>query len=134
MAMNKKEQDEFNYARSFRAMRFTDHPRIPDVPVPSGSDVSVGYAVNISRALNGSVSCTPLNGVFQVWSKRSIHGLGDGSVESQRHASRDGIAIHSSRIRALGALRRELEDRFAKILLEIDDAIAEEESGQKREE
>lgn len=124
MAMNKKEQQEYDYARSFRSLRFSDYPDKPDIPV--GTGLSVGFDINVSRVLNSGSLSSGLSGVYTAWSKGTVHGTGDGSEQSQRHSSRGGIPLYSSRLRALGALRRKLEDQYARVLMEIDDAIAKE--------
>lgn len=127
MAMNKKEQAEFDKARSYRSLRFSDYPTGTDLDVKSSdAGLVVGFGINASRVFSMGMIGSYNPAVYQAWSERNRHGFGDGSPESRKNGSRDDVPLYSTRKRALGALRRELEDKFASILLEIDDAIAEE--------
>lgn len=123
MAMNKKEKEAFEYARSFRSLRFSEHPDTTDVPAHTGPGFSTGYSVNVHRVLNSGLSHIH-DAVRLSWSSAGNHGDGNGSPETRRAGSREAIPLHSTKRRALGALRRELEDRFARTLMDIDDAIA----------
>lgn len=128
MAMSKKEQAAFDKARSYRSLRFSDYPTCHDLDARSSvSGLVVGFAINTSRAYTmGSIfSYSPA--VYTAWSERNSHGSGDGSDDNRRRSSQGAVPLYSTKKRALGALRRELEDKFAALLLQIDDAIAEEE-------
>ncbi|EQB4766639.1 hypothetical protein ACYKV1_005985, partial [Klebsiella oxytoca] len=125
MAMTKKEQTEFEKARSYRSLRFSDYPTSTDLDAKSSdSGLIVGFAINVSRVFSMGTISSYSPAVYAAWSERNAHGTGDGSPETRRRSSQGGIPLYSTRRRALGALRRELEDRFASLLLEIDDAIA----------
>lgn len=129
MAMNKKEQIEFDIARSYRSLRFSDYPTSPDLDAKSSdAGLVVGFGINISRVFSLGTIGSYNPAVYPAWSERNRHGVGDGSPESLKRGSRDDVPLYSTRKRALGALRRELEDKFARLLLEIDDAIAAEEN------
>ncbi|MBQ0600757.1 hypothetical protein J7S78_13240 [Klebsiella oxytoca] len=131
MAMTKKEQAEFDKARSYRSLRFSNYPTSTDLDAKSSDNgLVVGFDINVSRVFSmGSISSySPA--VYAAWSERNSHGTGDGSPETRRHSSQGGIPLYSTRKRALGALRRELEDRFASLLLQIDDAIAKEDKAE----
>lgn len=131
MAMTKKEQAAFDKARSYRSLRFSDYPTSTDLDAKSSdTGLVAGFDFNVSRVFSmGSInSYSPA--VYAAWSERNSHGTGDGSPETRRHSSQGGTLLYSTRKRALGALRRELEDRFASLLLQIDDAIAEEDKAE----
>lgn len=122
MAMNKKEKEAFEEARSYRTMRFTDHPASKDLT--PGSELISGYDYK-----RGSFNLS-LSSIHAAWSTRSTHGEGKAPPPSSTFGgvSREGIPLYSSRKRTLGALRRELEGDFARILLKIDDEIEAEEA------
>ncbi len=122
MAMSKKEKEAFEEARSYRSLRFTDHPTSKDLT--PDSELISGYDY---RRTSFHVY---LSSVKEAWSTRSTHGEGKTPPPSGTFGgtSRDGISLYSSRKRALGALRRELEGEFARILMKIDDEIAAEEA------
>lgn len=122
MAMSKKEKEAFEEARSYRSLRFTDHPVSKDLT--PDSELISGY--DYKRT---SFNVT-LSSVQAAWSTRTKHGLGEAPPPANTFggSSRDGISLYSSRKRALGALRRELEGEFARILMKIDDEIAAEEA------
>ncbi|EIZ1086025.1 hypothetical protein MPI44_004573 [Klebsiella oxytoca] len=126
MAMTKKERAEFDKARSYRSLRFSDYPTSKDLSPLNG--LVTGFDINVSRVISTNFSIHGYSpAVYAAWSEKNAHGTGDGSDKPRRRSSRDGILLYSTKKRALGALRRELEDKFAALLLEIDDAIAEEE-------
>nr|WP_176455177.1 hypothetical protein [Proteus vulgaris] len=122
MAMNKKEKEAFEEARSYRALRFTDHPTSKDLA--PGSELITGYDYRKPSFTESMIS------IKTAWSTRSKHGEGKAPPPANTFGgvSRDGISLYSSRKRALGALRRELEREFARILMKIDDEIAAEEA------
>lgn len=127
MAMTKKEQAEFDKARSYRSLRFSDYPTSTDLDAKSSdAGLIVGFDINISRVFSMGTISSYSPAVYAAWSERNSHGTGNGSDENRRRSSQGSVPLYSTKVRALGALRRELEDKFAALLLEIDDAIAEE--------
>ncbi|WP_243211091.1 hypothetical protein JQ760_028365 (plasmid) [Klebsiella pneumoniae] len=96
--------------------------------IAKSSDVGliVGFDINVSRVFSMGTISSYSPAVYAAWSERNSHGTGNGSDENRRRSSQGSVPLYSTKVRALGALRRELEDKFAALLLEIDDAIAEE--------
>jgi len=98
-------------AHIFQALRWTA-PIAPDVPPPANGEagLTTGYAYN-SFAAPVVVAC----------SSGHSHAVGSCTKTTTQGAR----ALYSTRERALGALRAELERDCAKRLAEVDRAIAE---------
>lgn len=129
MAMTKKEQAELAKATSYRSLRFSDYTEERDLNITdTDSPVITGFNINMSRVFTMGTIFSYRPAVYQAWSTRTHHGLGDGSKESQHRSSQGATPLYSTRKKALGALRRQLEDKFADLLMQIDMAIAEEDS------
>jgi hypothetical protein len=117
MAMTKKEKAAFDAAieraEILAALRWTA-PVLPDVPPPK-SGYSEGWEFNAYTRR-----------VEQAWSDTVTHGSGPAPHDYKRYvsASQNGIALYSTKARALAALRYEVELQAAKMLLEIDKRIA----------
>ena len=126
MAMTKAEKAAMEAlerkALVYRALRFTDLPDNTDImpPQSDSSEVLTGYIINTERALSYNVG----QGVVEGWTKSGAHGFGVYGPDSTKLSG--GKSLHSTRLHALGALRRELEMRFAHKLAELDRLIAEE--------
>ncbi|EOU3063366.1 TPA: hypothetical protein ACQQX6_004305 [Yersinia enterocolitica] len=120
MAMNKKELADFerlkNESQVNRALRWSDYCELKDVPPPSsqstGMDRTQGYTFNAHNSV-----------VTPMWSTSISHGTIGSKNGSQR-----GIALYSTRKKALMALRRELERLFAEKLAYVDNEIQKESS------
>lgn len=120
MAMNKKEQAAFDdlkrQAIVNRALRWTDGDDNPDLPAPSGFNEYVnGWSIDHYKFT-----------VYQSWSSSVVHGNGR-VIDCNRpgSASQNGISQFSSKEKALIALRRSMERRFATSLADIDLEIIE---------
>lgn len=115
--MNKKEQAAMNEAiraaQVNRALRWTDHPEAPDVPVPESGKRSVGYLFNPYTRV-----------VSSAWSDCNRHGYGRPPIGSPASASQRGVQLFSTPARAAAAMRRDLERKYAAALAEIDRMIA----------
>lgn len=113
MAMTKKELAEVEALKTALALRFTDADERPDIPSPGPGEKTTGWRGN---SYSGRAEL--------MWSEFTSHG--NGSARSSRLvASQGGIPLHSSKERALRAMRREVERRCAKLLREIDVQIHE---------
>lgn len=125
MAMNKKEQAAYDQlvaqARINRALRWSDYHVERDMPVPETSwDYQNGWSFNVSSGT-----------VYPTWSGNSVHGtreegeVVDAASRRMRgmNGSQNGIPQFSTKERALKALRRSLEIKFAMQLDAIDKAI-----------
>jgi hypothetical protein len=135
MAMNKKEKalldQSIRDAKVNRALRWSDGEFKPDVPPPS----SMNYSEPIIRS-GGSHT--------RGWMQRFWCGfenespsrfIGKGISSSISHgcdwvktSSQNPMALHSTRLRALKALRQSAEMKFAKFLADVDEEIAKEEA------
>lgn len=127
MTMNKTEQkrldDAEQAARINRALRWSPEP-VPTRDLPPGemNAPSLGWNVNRHRAYDGAV--------FKAWSDETRHGEGHPTLAQLRGqgftGSQRGIALYSTKLRALQALRCEVEMDAAQRLASIDAMIAEE--------
>lgn len=118
MAMNKKEQAAFDAAIAEaeinRALRWSDYETERDLLKPATFD---GY-------VNGWSFNTHCEEVYQSWSGSVTHGNGwvlDGKRPS--YGSQNGISQFSTKEKALKAMRREMERKFAKALASVDRMI-----------
>ena len=130
MAMNKKEQAAFDalqeQANINRALRWSDYSEERDVPVPAVGKYANGWSFNAHNAT-----------VYPTWSNSVVHGSrkeGEAVDENSRReqhisASQNGIRQFSTKKRALKALRRALERKFAEQLALIDSRLAAENNG-----
>lgn len=122
MAMNKKEQAELEQAKRdaalAKALRWTDAKPEKDVVIPERGRHTTGW----------DYYCTSYSGVsgriYQKWSENGRHGDGDGT--ERINGSQNGIALYSTKILALKALRAEMELACANELLKIDQQIEKE--------
>ena len=106
MSMTKKEQAEVERLKTRLALRFTEDVK-PDISVPSTGIVN-GWGFNsYSRKVEKSCSTTVFHSDRQ-WNKTD---------------SQQPIEQYSMPILAYKAMRRELEERFARELREIDRSI-----------
>ncbi|HBR5503295.1 TPA: hypothetical protein L9168_005143 [Klebsiella pneumoniae] len=125
MAMNKKEQAAYDQlvaqARINRALRWSDYRVERDMPVPETSgDYQNGWSFNVASGT-----------VYPTWSGNSVHGtreegeVVDAASRRMRgmNGSQNGIPQFSTKERALKALRRSLEIKFAMQLDDLDKAI-----------
>ena len=122
MAMNKKEQAEFAamkrellVARAFNRTQ----PVAPDVAPPNPNDMkapayTIGYRASKFTYTNP--------GAEMHWSTATSHGRGERT--SRVSGSQNSIWLHSTPVLALRSLRYETEERMARELAEIDEAIA----------
>lgn len=108
MAMTKKEREALREAKLLAALRWTTQLD-PDLPTPAYGEKTAGWAVCYDT-------------VQQAWSRHATHGK--GSEVGSGMASQRGIPLHSTRLRALRALRHVTELRCAEELLRIDEQIA----------
>lgn len=114
MAMNKAEKAELEKAKTVAALRWTA-PVAFDVPVPGhGEPPATGWAFN-DYAMS----------VEQGWSCRLYHGRGTAPA-SRMSGSQGSRRMFSSRLRALQAMRHELEKQAADKLRRIDQMIEQE--------
>lgn len=120
MAMNRKEQAQLEAAeqaaRLNRALRWSDYEEGPDIPAPEGGTGAhtQGWAFNARRE-----DAT----VYEAWSQSWRHGSGRYDPDAHGGGSQGSIDLYSTKARALGALRRELERRAAETLARVDDEI-----------
>lgn len=125
MAMNKKEQTQLqkfmDEAVINRALRWSDYEILPDVPPPTGSGYVNGWSYN-SHSLR----------VYKSWSGSVTHGDGHAETDVRPSSgSQRGISQYSTSTLALKAMRRDMENRFARRLADVDQMIkATEEEGQ----
>lgn len=101
-----------------RAMRL-DPIEPPDVPPPEAGSVpwdrhTNGWTIN---AYTGTIQ--------RAWSKHHTHGWGEAPVRNGS-ASQQGIALYSTRLLALRALRATMARQAAEKLAKIDAEIASE--------
>lgn len=119
--LTKQQQAEFDALRDQlaieRAMRFTRDVE-PDVPIPSGGGLSVGYLPSVDTYYYVR---NPV-GAVEACSSAVHHGRGSKTKTSSQGA----VRLYSTRLLALEAGRRQLELEFAKKLAAADRAIAEE--------
>ncbi|EPL8955561.1 hypothetical protein RFE82_005286 [Klebsiella pneumoniae] len=78
MAMTKKEQAEFEKARSYRSLRFSDYPTSTDLDAKSSdAGLIVGFAINVSRVFSMGTISSYSPAVYAAWSERNSHGTGN---------------------------------------------------------
>lgn len=126
MAMSKKEREQFaaleTKFRMTAALRWTDAVPFDLMPPAPGS---------ADGEISGFIFNTYNLKVEPAWSNSVIHGRGYASEAEHRatrgSASQRGIAMHSTRLRALRALRHSLEVEAAARLMEVDRMIEAEE-------
>jgi hypothetical protein len=114
MAMSKKEQDEMStLVRELavsRALAWTA-PVERDLPAPTGSNRTSGWDFNVHN-----------HTVYEAWSESTRHGMGP-APSAGRSGSQRGVAIFSTKERALRALRHSIERSAAELLASIDQRI-----------
>lgn len=118
MAMTKKERAELEATRLevalLYALRWTAIEDVPrDVPVPVGGNYTEGWDFNPF-----------MKKAYLCWSSSTAHGRGPVPGDHNRQASQGGIALFSSRLLALRAMRHDLERHAARDLAEIDAMIS----------
>lgn len=127
MAMNKKERGELEEARHdadylpklAKALRWTDAKPEMDLPKPAN-----GHTTGWSYFFSSGGYTGIHGGIIQKWSQCSRHGNGDGT--NLEHGDPNGIALYSTKLLALKALRAEMELAYANELLKIDQQIEQE--------
>lgn len=132
MAMNKKEAAQLNealtQARFNRALSWSRLPETPDVKPPSGI---FEFANGWTFTENSIYPSTPK--AYEAWTESSYHGDGHRDPDAPRTQRRPSAShgarwLFSTKLRALYALRRALERKFAAVLAEVDLAIEIEEA------
>ncbi|WP_134043815.1 hypothetical protein [Paraburkholderia caballeronis] len=126
MAMTKAEKARVEQLetelREAKALRWTERVT-PDIPVPMGGS----FAETSGYTLIGSRDYIR---VEPAWSSCVFHGTGYASSKEQKahrgSASQKGIALYSTRLLALRAMRFEIESGAAKRLSSIDKMIEDE--------
>lgn len=110
MSMTKKEIAELEAMRSelqlVAALRWTE-PIAPDVPIPEGQKLSTGWVTGYNRV---DVAC----------SSSIFHSYG----RTDKTTCQSPCKLFSTKLRALKALRYEMERRFAGELARVDRQIA----------
>lgn len=118
MAMNKKEQAQLQEAIDAavinRALRWSDYEIHPDIPVPACEEGGVnGWSFNSHSSR-----------VYKSWSRASSHGEGHHGDEARpSYSSQGGISQYSTLSLALKAMRRDMENKFARRLADVDQMI-----------
>lgn len=111
MAMNKKEQAEFEALRKAvyvaRALNWTQSVA-PDIPAPkSGDPMTRGFVFNVySQSISHALSSTS--------------GHATGCEPPTRTSTQHCISMYSTKLLALKALRHEVEKKAANDLAKID--------------
>jgi hypothetical protein len=115
MAMNKKEQAAFDALkdelRLAKALRFTE-PVDYDVAIPKSSELRTGFLYNAYLGGSGprvEVACT--DSIYHSF------GRNDRTTTQRAHP------LYSTRLRALRAMRHEIETKCARILADVDAQI-----------
>jgi hypothetical protein len=112
MVMSKKEQEIFNETllkiEITKALHWTEKIE-PDVSIPQ-KDMTTGWLFSLSSQK-----------VYKVWSTSSHHGNMPLTPNSVQY--KNGIALFSTEVKALLALRYAIEEHAAVNLLEIDKQI-----------
>lgn len=125
MAMNKAEQkrlDDAEYtARINRALRWSPEPApTRDLPPGEMDAPSLGWDMNPNRTYGYAV--------YEAWSTGTRHGEGHPTLEQLRDRNFSGsqraVPLYSTKLRALQALRCEVEMAAAQRLASIDAMIA----------
>ena len=110
--VSKKAQRVVDVGRSalhiVRALRWTDAETMRDVPKPRGQGITTGWSYNPHTRV-----------AMPMWSESSTHGHG----HERKSGSHQGIALFSTKLRALRALRRAVEVDCARKLAAIDEQI-----------
>ena len=91
-----------------RALRWTDGLTERDVLKPRSQGITTGWSYNPHTRV-----------VMPMWSESSTHGRG----HERKSGSQQGIALFSTKLRALRALRRAVEVDCARKLAAIDEQI-----------
>tara|TARA_R100001510_G_scaffold25356_1_gene22240 strand:- start:338 stop:757 length:420 start_codon:yes stop_codon:yes gene_type:complete len=91
-----------------RALRWTDAQTMRDVPKPRGEGMTTGWNYNSHTRV-----------AMPMWSTSVTHGHG----HERKSGSQQGIALFSTKLRALRALRRAVEVDCARKLAAIDEQI-----------
>ena len=121
MAMNKKEQAEFHALRTelaiVSALRWTA-PVERDLPPPASGERMSSYTSGFDFNAH-SVTVSP------AWSSSTVHSIGY-AAPSKYSASQNCRTLFSTKLKALQAMRYEVELASAKKLAGIDKMIAEE--------
>jgi len=110
MAMTKKEKEALEAALTVAALRTTTDVA-PDVPPPTNGGLSKGFAVVGERSDNGRVEPACSSSVH--------HGIG----QHDRTTSQNARHLYSTKILALKALRRAIEQDCAVRLRRVDRMI-----------
>ena len=118
-----KLQEERDLARAMRWPHY-DYPETIKPPAAGVSGHITGWSINADRAEDGSTSLA----VSQAWTANSSHGEGPAPGIRGSMSNRCGIELYVSRLDALRALRLELTTRYAQVLKNVDDLIADEEA------
>lgn len=120
MAMTKKEQQAFqdlhNTVSITKALRWSDL-KAKRQPLPK-EGISFGWDFNEYRVESYGLS----GAVYEAWTDKISHGKG----HKRNLGSQEGKHLYATRCEALIGLRMALEQRFAKALAQVDEAIAEE--------
>jgi len=119
MAMNKAEkqqlEDALEQVRIYKSFQIT--PKIePDLQPPSSSS---GFGAHIYGYSFNSHTIH----VSEAWSEFTRNGSGHGE---RKHAAQNGIALYSTKLLALQAMRHEVAIRAARLLADIDVQIEQE--------
>jgi hypothetical protein len=135
MAMNKREKAALAAAelaaRVNQALRWSmpapwrEEAVGKDLPPPSTfGDHTLGWSINLHRILSGYSGGLDSHAVYSSWSSTGGHGT--GHEDPGKHGSQRACSQYSTRLRALRALRCELEQWAAERLEKIDQMIARE--------
>ena len=116
MAMNKKEREELEAAKTVAALRWTApvHTDVPP-PEPSTGGETNGWDFN-SHSMR----------VRRSWSTCISHGEGESNDRRYGSAAQGGVHLFSTRLLALRAMRHQIERTVAATLRSVDRMIEEE--------
>lgn len=106
--MNKKEQAAFEELMTRLALRFTDEDCSPDIPPPTNNLLSKGFLFN-RHYMSVSKACSSHNAHNPVSDEKTLQ-------QGERW-------LYSSKLRALKAMRQEMEFEFARLLRAVDKKI-----------
>lgn len=121
--MTKKERERLEAAersaKELRALRWSDYPDTPDIEPPSGFLSFVnGWFYNPYIGAGDGPRAYP------AWTEGGRHGTGHRIEGGPRSGGQQGgTRLYSTKLRALWALRRNLERNFARILANVDEMI-----------
>lgn len=127
MAMSKKDKETLAQLQRYGSFYRTEQV-LPDIPAPEAGSLKSGGLVTGYVPI-GAGAFTSYGRVEPACSSTHSHGTGSHT----RTRSQKSIAMHSTRSRALRALRWEVEQQFIDALHKIDkdiDAALEEEARQ----